>query len=253
MIQIVFEVASCPWTDYLAKDDNTATSPLLHSTSDIHKTDPQCNETILQSILLRARYGGMAGDVKMLKSYGRLWRARFALPTTPGDIDVALKSAHASVSDDSHSGELNWFQVPELIHRRAKLQSGVHVTALVKDGIDKLLLGDVCLEGVDFHCSGVLDQLLANEAFVETLHLQLEKLDGIDPAAAFLSRRAWLESVLKKCMWDYSSSVNLRRPIANANKSEQSSCPDQLKIFWESLVAPKAREYMDSYVRDRLS
>jgi hypothetical protein len=211
------------------------------------------DETILQSILLRASYGGMPGDVKMLIGYNQLWRERFASPELRSDISTTLKVAHASVSDDSNNFQLTWRGIPELIHQCAKNRSEIHVTPLVKSGIEKLLLSDICLEGVDFHCSSVLDHILADDVNDE-LYEHLATLEGIRPQAAKPLRRSWLESILKKCMWNYSSGVNHRRPIDNsAHKKESSNATEQLKILWEDRFAPKAREFMNRYIRERLA
>ena len=48
---------------------------------DLRRVDellPATEAALVKCLLLRASYGGMAGDVAMLRSFASLWAARFA-------------------------------------------------------------------------------------------------------------------------------------------------------------------------------
>jgi hypothetical protein len=53
-----------------------------------------------------------------------------------------------------------------LMHRRAKEQGESKVASLCATGIDQLRMQDICIEGVDSHCSAVVDHLLSDNELV---------------------------------------------------------------------------------------
>lgn len=292
MLCIVYEVASCPWTDYVKDDHETDTdkmsqskalvlltptkdaSPLLSSSiylscplqrfRDEFDSSPPICELIVRCMLLRAQYGGMRGDITMIDRYVHLWRKRFLLPCVHKDVAQRVTSSRIEQQNDhapSATEELMWWDVPRLVHERAKIQSAKHVATVATQGLEKLLIKDVCVEGVDFHCSAVLTVIVSDPELHATCCEELCRItdqsrDIPTPAGAH-QRRSWVLDVLKDCMWKFSSGINLRRPLqgshSNQKKDESSRhCEELLKKFWDEFIAETAQAYMKNYVKDRL-
>lgn len=261
VFQMIFEVASCQWSDPLwrkkGNDDSekqqqqfTATTTLtaLYESSRSNPSAAPVSssmDSILWSILVRAEYGGMRGDVFMLHRYAQLWKERVVSETTPAE--VTSRVIHNSSSESS----LWWHDVPHRIHQRAHEQSIERVTTLCLNGIDRLTLDDICVEGVDFHCSQVLDELLADQDLFGTCLDLLILDDGDEVPTSREGRRSHLEGILKHCMWEYSSGVNRRRPLhPDANGVAPN---EKYKEMWHDLVAAKALAYQKKYVEKRLA
>lgn len=259
VLQIVYEMASCPWTDFIG-DDETHTgdseelvllsSPIpLFPENDVEKPDG-C-EVLLRSILLRAQYGGMAGDMKMLHDYVHVWNTRFRDGNVPTNV---LKRIHPTAPTPP---ELKWISVPAAVHSHPKLQSHSHVTNLVQRRLDKLTPQDICTAGVDFHCSSVLDHVIADESDFERCYERLCAIvikAGLSPVPANKDkRRSYLMQVMKSCMWKFSSGINHRRPLLSEATKEMDQKEAALKSFWDENLAECIETYMKKYVRDRLA
>ena len=201
---------------------------------------------LLRSILLRAQYGGMAGDMKMLHDYVHVWNTRFRESTVPTEV--------AKRADPS---DLKWIDVPTAIHARPKTQSSSHVMPLVQTRLDKLSFQDICLAGVDFHCSSVLDHVIENE---DEYKRCLEGLCGVVVQAGLEpvptdkdKQRAYLMQVMKKCMWKFSSGVNHRRPLCSDPPKDKDAKEAALKIFWDDAILRVVENFTKKYVQDRLA
>jgi len=97
----------------------------------------------------------MHGDVRMLHRCAPS-SGNNVLLEHPIPEDLASQNPRAFISAAS------WSDVPTLIHRRAKEQRIQRVTALCSTGSDRLTMEDVCVEGLDFHWSRVMQELIAH-------------------------------------------------------------------------------------------
>jgi hypothetical protein len=215
VLRVVFEVASCPWQDLETHQDKTAQKPAaMLSIGSFHKagsdnTLSSVKDTLIWSTILRAQYGGMAGDIRMLRHFAEVWNERFSAGAVPKEIQLQLASTKENVAD------LRWCDLPTLIHKSSSLQSEARVAALTEDGILQLSMVDLSIEGIDFHCSPVLDNILADRELAETYLTRLSTFDdslGRVPST-WDERRSWLEGILKSCMWKYSAGINRRRSL----------------------------------------
>lgn len=253
---IVYEMASCPWTDYIGDESHDTvdepivlSSPLLFEEANVK--EPNGCEVLLRSILLRAQYGGMAGDMKMLHGYVHLWNKRFQEESVP-----LIVAQRASPNADS-SAKMSWIDVPTAIHERPKLQSDKHVAPLIQQGLDKLVFQDICLAGVDFHCSSVLDQAIRDVSDYERCYESLCRVAvraGLSPLPTNKEKqRTHLMQVMKSCMWKYSSGINHRRPLVGEATKPADGKEAALKSFWEENVASSVENYTKQYVGERLA
>jgi hypothetical protein len=146
--------------------------------------------------------------------------------------------------------------VPTLIHARAKLQSESHVPPIVQRGLVKLSMQDICFAGIDFHCSAVLDQAIAEDAVFEQCYERISSIvtqAGLSPLPTRKDqRRPYLMRMLKQCMWKFSSGINHRQPLFPKTPKEVDEQEMALKRFWNESIAGRVESYMKKYIEDRL-
>jgi hypothetical protein len=248
VMRVVFEMASCPWQDELeTREEHSNTPEPALSICSFHEkgmdqTLDECN-TIIWSTLLRAMYGGMSCDVSMLRSFAESWNQRFISNNVPAKI------ASLILPKSPPGTALKWRDVPSCIHQSVRIQSETRAAGLVRNGLSNLSISDFSIEGVDFHCSSILETVLGDRELVETCINRLGRIELFVPDDVE-NRRLWLEGILKKCMWTYSGGVNRRLPLMRKNNSNVER-EDPLKDIWE-LIAPKAKAFAERYIHDRL-
>lgn len=262
VLQIVFEVASCQWSDPLVQssqegegDEPQYAGVSLSSFHEASESLPKSAEEMIWSILVRAEYGGMKGDIRMLHKYADLWKRRFSSGSAPDPVASQFRESNPEAAASS---DVEWCSVPMLMHRRAKEQSEDRVASLCATGIDQLRMEDICIEGVDFHCSAVMDHLLSDNELVGICHDLLvlsEQRDTSQIPATAEGRRSWLEGIFKQCMWTFSSGVNRRRPLMSSTAHGKSAEKDPAAYsnMWAELLAPRVRDFQQKYVQDRLA
>jgi hypothetical protein len=168
VLRVVFEVASCPRQDLeMHQDETPQNRAAMLSIGSFHKavsdnTPCSVSDTMIWSTLLRAQYGGMAGDIRMLRHFAEVWNERFSAGAVPTEIQLQLVSTKENVAN------LRWCDLPTLIHQSSSLQSDARVAALANDGFLQLSMADLSIEGIDFHCSPGLHNIIADRELVET-------------------------------------------------------------------------------------
>lgn len=255
----IYEIASCPWQDHLNRNEEqvcekTGDSPSLES---YHQPGLdkllEDHQVMIWSMMVRERYGGMGCDMTMLRAYAQVWDKRFE---NDCDVPDTVRQRVENCLVDGMTS-LRWSMIPKLIHQTAIRQSTARVQLLAENGLSSLVLMDITIEGVDFHCSSVLDGLISQPEFVDSSCTQLTDLTinhnlGTIPASPN-DRRAWLERVLKHCMWNYSAGVNRRLPLMEATGATSTAKQeDSLEAFWKAHILPRTRLFAETYVKDRL-
>ena len=279
VMQIVFEVAACPWQDSItilsesehSNNECSRTSPtkdsivigsnkvdnkrtlfsLSSSVSDLFPTQQHQEQAsiyeavIIRSILLRAQYGGMKCDVDMCHSFSKIWLQRFN-----GVISVPTTVASNCAPDSIKTSVLSWKDIPLTIHSSARQQSEKLVTISIfsyAGVVNSLTTIDVCPAGIDFHCSSVVDHLLSQPNVYDSLCDRLESLLSTKSEIS----RDWIASKVKQCIWNYSSGVNRRRPLIGS--SRKTNCESDLKGIWDDVISSPFDIYVKNFVKDRLN
>jgi hypothetical protein len=226
VLQVVYEASTCPWSDC---SDATAAN-------DCTVVQKSTCVAMLNSMAMRVSYGGMACDMDMLRLYHKTWSNRFQTETIPSGVRQRL----------GESAPKQWIDLLDSIHSKMRPQGIRHVSSLLKERLSMLQLQDVCVEGVDFHCSSVLDQLTSDNVFVST---SIDRL--IQIGVLKVRSKDLLIDILKQCMWKYSSGVNFRQPLfgSTAKLDEDPT----MKSFWQDLVATHVKEFMTQHVNARLA
>jgi hypothetical protein len=249
IFQIVFEVASCPRQDLLATEDDDAAmeaSPLtltkLYNNCDT--AEAERGQALLWAILVRAEYGGMKGDVRMLRRFATLWSTRLSPSAlVPDEVLCAM-------STSNKPGQ--WADVPTALHAPSKESSAKHVCELARVPIDRLRIENLCPEGIDFHCSSVLECLVTDKAVAGLCH-DLLLLSGSD----LMASGSTLETIAQRCMWKYSAGLNRRLPLVRSLKrddinGDDDDDVDRYKKLWTDLLEPRTLAYQKQYINQRL-
>ena len=280
LMRIVFEVASCPIKDPLPPDDTFADEHVGNDDDEIDLADalgPDC-EMMLRAMLLRVSYGGMKCDTEMLMQYEHLWRKRFRAQMEGPEIAAlhtqdpeALSQANTGHGSDNStklearariaitrgdSLQVLWSDLPAHSHQKAAVQGGDLVPNLIAARLEKLSPSDAIHNGVDFHCSAVLETLLSNESIASVVARRLGMTNGDNLSGCGEGKAESLMNVAKSCMWSFSSGVNHKRDLSSTADAVVTTTDDndkQLKALWDDLLSKPAKDYTSRYVSSRLS
>jgi hypothetical protein len=203
------------------------------------------------AMLVRAKYGGMSCDVRMLESFAQVWHERLLL--------------------DADKGTNEWTSLPDKVHGSAMSLSAASRLPSTEMFLDKLRFADICKEGVDFHCSNIIGTLL------EDPHVKTRSQEIIRGTASMDEK-----ALLRGCIWKYSAGVNLRRarvaPLSqpknptptpptkgSRNQAREThhmdmSGPNQpltsegeaTKALWKDVLSPCVGAYQTKYINERL-
>ena len=230
VLGVVFEVCTCPWTD---RGNKTVVDDTTVDFIDVYGPE---SAVILKSIAMRISYGGMECDMEMLRQSLVTWRCRLRSGSIPEEVRQRL----------GPSSPIHWIDLPEFIHSKMR-HCRIHlIEKLMKERLLRLTIWDLSLEGVDFHCSNVLDHFIENKAFVSACTDRLNQ----DPLLE-LKQSGDLKTILERCIWQNSSGVNFRQPLLDdAVASDEQS---KLKSLWQDLVSNPFVEFTTQYVTARLA
>jgi hypothetical protein len=249
----VYEIASCPWQDCIMTTDAVVSNVDL-SFGKYHKPGLdyllEDRETVIWSMLMRANYGGMNCDLEMLFSAARMWNMRLE------DDDNIPHSIQERIGAVRLEKTLSWSTLSTIVHQTSSRQSQKSVTPMVENGLAALTFTDVSTEGIDFHCTSVLDVILSDHQLFNRCAMEfgaVSTIIGLGPVPEeSTEKRAWLERVLKRCMWKYSAGVNRRLSLIGQESITDVKKEDRLEQVWLSLASPKTTAFAESYLRQRL-
>ena len=270
VMQIVFEIASCPRQDAVPESETLQHDGAQEMPYSISLSTPSLQlfpkhlssscETFIRSMMLRAQYGGMACDVNMLHSFSMLWLMRFRSGLVPDEVEIPFTTNKDKVVSKESGGtklslpttSIYWWEYPELLHMKAREHSEKLVTSKIVSpgGVKHLNMTDVCSAGIDFHCSSVVETLISQPTLIISLR---EKLAPMEKAGTEMERD-WLSRQVKHCIWNYSSGINHRRPIFSVDDLNRSSHKEEsvLKAVWNDILKAPFHEYTKNFVRERI-
>lgn len=236
MLQIVFEVASCPWKDEC--HDSQENSNILYNpseTTNFQEETDQCN-LMLRSMYLRKKYGGMNCDKVMIGNYVTLWAKRYRMRFVEPLIGKII-------CPSSLDNGILWKDVPSHMYRQTVQGSSNLSLTLQKTPLPLLTKHDICPSGIDFHCSNILNVLLCPKCpFYTKLRSMFQDMTDED-----------LENMVKKMMWDCSSGVNNRRNISTGKLCTKLQEDNAIKRIWDDFAYPLVQQFTDNYIDTRLA
>jgi len=175
-----------------------------------------------------------------------------------------------------------WMEVSHAIHAKAKEQSKTLIEANITPSprgglLDALELKDLSLAGVDFHCSSILEDVVANTTvFSAARQILLANNDdtattktqnNTNSQSSMRYDREWVVNKLKASMWKYSSGINLKRKFIDSDKYDREQQQQQqqdddddvtnedkaTKQVWDDVISPKVNAFAQRFLSSRLA
>lgn len=239
LMTIVFEICSVPWRDELSINDDVDVPTFgLHDVQCMH-FDNNIDEywsLIFKSLILRRQYGGMACDIDMLNRYIWTWKQRLG-----NHLDREIvKKCFPSFGESS----LSWNSVLTVLYSAALRSNSMSlVHPIIDQGLDALGFSDIHSSGIDFHVSQIINELM-DPAFIkitdELVRREMSKTERLD--------------MYKSWMWEYSSSINHRRPLISSSPVPAIH-DDQTRIkdLWNNVALPILNRFTTTYIKARLA
>ena len=248
---IIYQIAACPWRDELHRSTEGATESFMQ-VSPADDKNLVFSKTLINSMLIRAKYGGMAGDVSMLYAYAGVWKERLGLRV---GSSLVQSDFNPVLMEEMSENKPHWNQMLHVIHAKARAQWEQSQPTIAPEILTK---DDICLEGLDFHCSQVLPHVVLRNHEVYKKLLQV--VEGHNVTERFppgdlmgmARQKIQQDRILNLCcqaMWHCSAGVNLRRSIfASTAVSTKPSL--QMQSAWQILKEP-VKQYAKTYVMQR--
>jgi hypothetical protein len=227
LLQIVHDICACRLRDNMAiavhfylpdsaglkEEEPPAMSP---SDAEWALMTPQ-EIALVKSLLARACFGGMKGDMLMLKGAASFWRSRFAKSDLQFGLEHLVERSRPAAAENS--SWMDW--LTRITNSDAPVTTDWTVTGPSQ-------LSDCLLDGVDFHCSSMIDSLMEDPEMVSLLSERLGT-----------SEREQHEQVVKTLVWNYRSSINARMNIIKDDSSQPESKLQQAEEALFGLIQKK--------------
>jgi len=265
VMSIVFELAACPWRDKAAVQNDKNMELSINKDTALRGLGLQ-NQTIIKSMLLRAKYGGMMCDVIMMKNFASLWMCRFqndlkenhhsfchGVMVQDNKGILSSTSFQTSILEGKHI--IPWSSLPLVLYRqfRKEYEQYARNSGTIAEEEGRLLRwDDLCAEGIDFHCSNVLDIVLQDHK--ATL---LSLLDHHEKGVHTKPDEELLRSICQKAMWIHSSGVNIKQFMSQDDleeRNQQASFSNRvlLSSLW-NFMKPHIDQFCRQYLLLRIS
>lgn len=211
LLQVVHEVAGCRFRDSMHMAGSHyfgggGAEPRGEDLSAMQPTDPEWSllsptqVSVVKSLLARASFGGMKGDMNMLRSCASIWRSRLTAGVngTQFSWHNILQSARAR-----HPNTHDWWSWLGAVNSNSTSFSDWQAVGPVQ-------LADCLLDGVDFHCSSMIDVLLGDAEVIGILNESMKT-----------RVKDQHERMLQSLIWNFRSSINSRGNIIKPEDAEE--------------------------------
>lgn len=176
---------------------------------DIEAELPPEESALVQSIVIRAHFGGMSGDVAMLQGFARIWLERFKQGDASDALDVPREYDFLRNPEviDCSVNKSPWLNYLELITEEARERDEADATKW--GGV--MRREDIPIAAVDFHVSACVENVLQ----VPTIRLKI-----VDVGKEFGIQDMDVTDRVKSAIWRHSAGVNYRKPIVLRGSEE---------------------------------
>jgi hypothetical protein len=198
---------------------------------------PACSVegTWIYSLLLRKGYGGLRCDVRLLQLSAYTWYRRCFLKTRADQLLPPLGLSKAiRIAGLVPTGEpvICWDTVLQKVYEPSRMQSIHRVSELISGdgGIMKIVLSDITIEGVDFHCSQILNHLTTDDIKLAycvkgNSASEISTSDGTTAAtrsalSTICTDSEQWQAFLRRCIWKFASGVNYRLPFVTKSSEK---------------------------------
>lgn len=203
VIRIAGEMAAINVKDKVSYGAAAAGSSDTLTLNDVESQLSTEESTIVQSLIIRAHFGGMSGDVAMLHGYSRIWLQRFKENTCNTSVPLDYDSLRNSEIIEESENKSQWLSYLELTHEAARESSDAEATFAKWGGF--MRREDIPIAAVDFHVSNCVESVLQ----APTIRL---KIVDIGKELGFGDDMNVTDAV-KSAIWRHSAGLNLKVAI----------------------------------------
>lgn len=197
---------------------------------------PGREAAMVRCLLLRASFGGMAGDVAMLRAAATVWTRRFAGAAGAPPSDVAVPPRGDGDERSAWGAYLDalFAALPRAEHAAAV--DDAHALAQL-EALPPLRMRDVPPAAIDFHCSNVVTDVLADAA------LPVSAMDALHAAGEPIE-------AFKRAMWHFRSGVNVKAcpPQCGSGGEGDERREPRLRAAWQA-VEPLVEAHSTRFIR----
>lgn len=242
VIRIAGELAAVEVRDEPAYGPNT---PLTLNDVETKLGDSPDESAIVQSLIIRAHFGGMPGDVAMLHGFSRVWLERFTQKSIDANLPVdndALFNPEI-IEPDVKSPWLTYLEL--ILAATMEENERTHFGGFMRRD-------DIPIAAVDFHVSSCVENVLQ----VPSIRLKVVdagKILGFGDDMNVTDR-------VKSAIWRHSAGVNHKRPIElrrNARKdgeqrSKDPSAKEKLSLEIWNIISEELERWVRRYLAFRV-
>jgi hypothetical protein len=248
---ITRDATTCRWRDVcfsLKEEEKLSTVSKLSSINETTKKQPlsvvklqyldalfatqPAEAIIIRSLLLRAMYGGMKGDVEMLQSMAWVYLRRSLSKNSHihDDFDAYISASNETTRNC-------WLQILNTVH---EIDKSSQTCYQVKDlPIDFTFhKNSLVLASIDSHCTSILDAVLASEKGQEVVRVLSQTGSPV-------------EDTISTMIWELRSSINARLDVSSTHTTRKKVFPPTLMEAW-TMLEPEldkwSRHYMSSHL-----
>ncbi|KAL0486684.1 hypothetical protein AKO1_001638 [Acrasis kona] len=204
------------YPDVNQKDEQDDVSNLYDSCSQLHPFEAM----LVRSLLIRALFGGMTGDCRMLKGFAELWFKRFCsddnYKSPPSGSSDTLPDYICDLNTASNKPFSPWMRF--ILHCYSSQSTDISF-----QDVGPITHHDIVLSALDQHCSPISTLVMQDSRFANAV----SKVGG--------------EDEIKTMMWYCRSSLNTRRSVYKDCASEDQIKAEEVRRkycdVWEGIAS----------------
>ena len=241
ILAMAYELAAVELQDPVQRMPSVSATEILPDLSLCFEKGLSPRESsLVRAIAIRAAYGGMPGDVSMLRTAAHVWLNRFSREAEQRRTQVSPRARWledlAELYDRAKSPTLDLDE----LYDRAKSPTNAPTT----QGLAHLSNGDCPRAAIDFHVSNVLRELRSDRELESAMIRACPAGESLD-------------SAMQSAMWLFRSSLNKKEkmPVDDARKEEVGRSEreaekrkESLQLLWNAMEA-RVEAYANQRIR----
>ena len=250
-VRFIAEVAACPYKDRdLVAAIEKEEEDLSRRDTASGAADPLCNLAVatrdlsnesachVLALLVRAKFGGLRGDVGMLRGAAKAWRRRFLDAEAVGDAGVdwhaRLREVYTAAAAKAAEATGGVTGLPD--KSPGQTWTAPPLAAAAPVDVDVIAERDVPTSAIDFHVSNIVEELMQQDKVRAALLRAVERAPTLGDD---------LGETLRSCIWTHCSSVTDKSTFASGKETDvvpetqtQGACESALRDLWEEIEGP---------------
>ena len=246
-VRFIAEVAACPYKDrdLVAAIEADEEDHARRDTAS-GAADPLCNLAVatrdlsnesachVLALLVRAKFGGLRGDVGMLRGAAKAWRRRFLDAEAVRDAGIDW---HARLREVYTAAAAKAAEATGGVTGLPPRGTAPPLAAAAPVDVDVVAERDVPTSAIDFHVSNIVEELMQQDKVRAALLRAVERAPTLGDD---------LGETLRSCIWTHCSSVTDKQTFEPEGKETdvvpetqtQGACESALRDLWEEIEGP---------------